>query len=102
MSIIWETKLFSFYQAIVIKPSNIRIWIHDKDIPKLTKVLWEGQGMRLRTETSNNPKVKRFLDSVPYVMVINQINYKKKLHFSNNNYILHVELNKTNSYSMYK
>lgn len=25
--------------------------------------------MRLRTETSNHPKVKKFLDSVPYLMV---------------------------------
>lgn len=57
------------YQAIVIKPSNIRIWIHDKDIGKLTQVLWEGQGNRLRTEMCSNSRVKRFLDAVPYVMV---------------------------------
>lgn len=53
---------------MVIKPSNIRIWIHDKDIGKLTKVIWEGQGMRLRTETSSNPKVRKFLESTPYLM----------------------------------
>lgn len=54
--------------GIVIKPSNIRIWIHDKDIGKLTRVLWEGQGNRLRTEISSNNRVKKFLDAVPYVM----------------------------------
>lgn len=60
---------FYFVIAIVIKPSNIRIWIHDKDIPKLTKVVWEGQGMRLKQEASSHPKVKRLLDSIPYIMV---------------------------------
>lgn len=55
--------------AIVIKPSNIRIWIHDKDIHKLTQVLWEGQGNRLRTEICSNNRVRKFLDAVPYVMV---------------------------------
>lgn len=52
-----------------IKPSNIRIWIHERDIGKLTKALWEGHGMRLRTESSNNVRVKKFLESVPYLMV---------------------------------
>ncbi|ETN58624.1 hypothetical protein AND_009781 [Anopheles darlingi] len=35
---------------------------------KLAKVLWAGQGMRLRTETSHHPKMKRFLECVPHVM----------------------------------
>lgn len=61
--------IFCCYIAIVIKPSNIRIWIHDKDIPKLTKVVWEGQGMRLKQEASSHPKVRRLLDSIPYIMV---------------------------------
>ncbi|KAJ6640937.1 hypothetical protein Bhyg_05870, partial [Pseudolycoriella hygida] len=56
--------------AIIIKPSNIRIWIHDKDIGKLARVLWEGQGNRLRTEVSSNTKVKKFLDAVPSIMNI--------------------------------
>ncbi|XP_037035918.1 uncharacterized protein LOC119074076 isoform X3 [Bradysia coprophila] len=56
--------------AIIIKPSNIRIWIHDKDIGKLARVLWEGQGNRLRTEVSSNNKVKKFLDAVPSIMNI--------------------------------
>jgi hypothetical protein len=32
-------------------------------------MLWEGHGGKLRVETSNNPRVKRFLDAVPYIMV---------------------------------
>uniref|UniRef100_A0A182JMH5 Uncharacterized protein n=1 Tax=Anopheles atroparvus TaxID=41427 RepID=A0A182JMH5_ANOAO len=52
----------------VIKPSNIRIWLHQKRMSKLAKVLWAGQGMRLRTETSHHPRMKRFLECVPHVM----------------------------------
>lgn len=59
--------------AIVIKPSNIRIWIHDKDVGKLSKVVWEGQGNRLRTEVSSNGKVKKFLEAVPFVMVCHSL-----------------------------
>uniref|UniRef100_A0A182NBZ6 Uncharacterized protein n=1 Tax=Anopheles dirus TaxID=7168 RepID=A0A182NBZ6_9DIPT len=51
-----------------IKPSNIRIWLHHKQMSKLAKVLWAGQGMRLRTETSHHPRMKRFLECVPHVM----------------------------------
>ncbi|XP_065081265.1 uncharacterized protein LOC135703850 [Ochlerotatus camptorhynchus] len=51
-----------------IKPSNIRIWLHQKQLAKLAKVIWAGQGMRLRTETSHHPKMKRFLECVPHVM----------------------------------
>ncbi|XP_043481026.1 uncharacterized protein LOC122510441 isoform X4 [Leptopilina heterotoma] len=50
------------------KPSNIRIWIHNKDIGKLQRVLWEGHGSKLRCETSNNPRVKKFLEAVPFIM----------------------------------
>lgn len=64
--------------AIVIKPSNIRIWIHDKDIGKLTQVLWEGQGNRLRTEMCSNKGVRKFLDAVPYVMVNFNLKKEKK------------------------
>lgn len=64
-----SSNFFFFFLAIVIKPSNIRIWIHDKDIGKLSRVLWEGQGNRLRTEVSSNGKVKKFLEAVPFVMV---------------------------------
>ncbi|XP_043487938.1 LOW QUALITY PROTEIN: uncharacterized protein LOC122514888 [Polistes fuscatus] len=50
------------------KPSNIRIWIHNRDIKKLQQVLWEGHGGKLRCETSNNPRVKKFLEAVPFIM----------------------------------
>uniref|UniRef100_A0A1I8P3T3 Uncharacterized protein n=1 Tax=Stomoxys calcitrans TaxID=35570 RepID=A0A1I8P3T3_STOCA len=51
-----------------VKLSTIRIWMHEKDIGKLTRILWAGQGNRLRQQASTNPKVKRFLSTVPYVM----------------------------------
>ncbi|KAK0085675.1 hypothetical protein PV325_004621 [Microctonus aethiopoides] len=51
------------------KPSNIRIWIHNRDITKLQRVLWEGHGSKLKLETSNNPRVRRFLEAVPFIMV---------------------------------
>ncbi|XP_053673512.1 uncharacterized protein LOC128723771 [Anopheles nili] len=54
--------------GIAIKPSSIRIWLHHKQMSKLAKVLWAGQGMRLRTETSHHPRMKRFLECVPHVM----------------------------------
>ena len=55
-------------EVLIIKPSNIRIWLHQKELSKLTKVLWEGQGMRLRSETSHHPKMKKFLECVPHIM----------------------------------
>lgn len=50
------------------KPSNIRIWIHNRDIGKLQQVLWEGHGSKLRCETSNNPRIRKFLEAVPFIM----------------------------------
>lgn len=55
-------------KALVIKPSNIRIWIHDKDTDKLMKVVLEGHGQKLRSEVASNTKVKRFLEYVPHFM----------------------------------
>lgn len=49
----------SLFSGLVVKPSNIRIWIHDRDIGRLKQVLWEGHGAKLRVETSNNPRVKK-------------------------------------------
>ncbi|XP_039956579.1 uncharacterized protein LOC120772186 isoform X8 [Bactrocera tryoni] len=51
-----------------VKLSTIRIWMHEKDIGKLTRILWAGQGSRLCQQASTNPRVKRFLAAVPYVM----------------------------------
>ncbi|XP_029157035.1 uncharacterized protein LOC114929616 isoform X1 [Nylanderia fulva] len=50
------------------KPSNIRIWIHNRDIGKLQHVLWEGHGSKLRCETSNNPRIRKFLEAIPFIM----------------------------------
>ncbi|XP_058794332.1 uncharacterized protein LOC131666023 isoform X2 [Phymastichus coffea] len=54
--------------SLDFKPSNIRIWIHNRDIGKLQQVLWEGHGAKLRCETSNNVRVRRFLEAVPFIM----------------------------------
>lgn len=55
--------------GLVVKPANIRIWIHDQDVGRLQQVVWEGFGDKLRTETSVHPSVKNFLNAVPYIMV---------------------------------
>ncbi|RZF31892.1 hypothetical protein LSTR_LSTR013296 [Laodelphax striatellus] len=55
-------------QELIVKPSNIRIWIHDRDLGRLQQVLWEGHGDKLLLETSHHPLVKRFLSAVPYIM----------------------------------
>lgn len=54
--------------GLIIKPSNIRIWIHQRDLGKLQRVLWDGHGAKLRTETCNHPRIKRFLEAVPHLM----------------------------------
>ncbi|XP_033251112.1 uncharacterized protein LOC117190137 isoform X3 [Drosophila miranda] len=51
-----------------VKLSTIRIWMHEKDIGKLTRILWAGQGHRLCQQASNNGRVKRFLAAAPHVM----------------------------------
>ncbi|XP_020709375.2 uncharacterized protein LOC105688504 isoform X5 [Athalia rosae] len=61
-------KLSTVKENLEFKPSNIRIWIHNRDIGKLQQVLWEGHGAKLRCETSSNPRVKRFLEAVPFIM----------------------------------
>ncbi|XP_026828989.1 uncharacterized protein LOC105283695 isoform X6 [Ooceraea biroi] len=55
-------------ESLDFKPSNIRIWIHNKDIGKLQQVLWEGHGCKLRCETSNHPRIRKFLEAVPCIM----------------------------------
>jgi hypothetical protein len=63
--------------GLVVTRANIRIWIHDRDLGRLQQMLWEGHGGKLRVETSNSPRVKRFLDAVPYIMVRNTQNIQK-------------------------
>lgn len=61
--------LFLFLIDIPIKPSNIRIWIHDRNIKQLSKVIWSGFGDKLLTETSKQVTVNKFLKAVPHIMV---------------------------------
>ncbi|XP_076640102.1 uncharacterized protein LOC143351908 isoform X2 [Colletes latitarsis] len=61
-------KTSSGKESLDFKPSNIRIWIHNRDLGRLQQVLWEGHGSKLRVETSNNPRVKKFLEAVPFIM----------------------------------
>jgi hypothetical protein len=51
-----------------ITRAQIRIWIHERDIPKLEQIVWDGQGGKLLLETTNNGKVRKFLDNVPHLM----------------------------------
>lgn len=62
-------KVVFMFTALDFKPSNIRIWIHNRDIGKLQQMLWEGYGTKLRCETSNNPRIRKFLEAVPFIMV---------------------------------
>lgn len=55
-------------QQLAVKPANIRIWIHQRDLGRLQKVLWDGHGAKLRTQTCNHPRIKRFLEAVPHLM----------------------------------
>ncbi|XP_025200048.1 uncharacterized protein LOC112597980 [Melanaphis sacchari] len=57
-------------QEVPIKPSNIRIWIHERNIKQLSKVIWSGLGDKLLTETSKQTTVNKFLKAVPYIMGI--------------------------------
>jgi len=51
-----------------ITRAQIRIWIHERDISKLENIVWSGNGDKLLTETTNNSKVRRFLDNVPHLL----------------------------------
>jgi hypothetical protein len=54
---------------VIVTRAHIRKWIHERDLGKLEKLLWAGHGERLLMETSASPRVRSFLESVPYVMV---------------------------------
>ena len=47
---------------------NIRTWIHDQDLAKLEKVVWEGNGHLLLKHTSSKPKIRKFIEAVPRLM----------------------------------
>lgn len=58
-----------FDPGLNFKKSNIRIWIHQRNLANLQQVVWEGHGSKLLVEHSNNHKIKKFLDGVPHIMV---------------------------------
>ena len=55
--------------GVDINNTNIRIWIHERDLESLEKVLWEGEGFTLIKHTSGHAKVRKFLEAVPRLMV---------------------------------
>lgn len=55
--------------GIEINNTNIRIWIHDQDLEKLEKVVWEGYGQLLIKHTSGHTKIRKFLEAVPRLLV---------------------------------
>ncbi|XP_030761565.1 uncharacterized protein LOC115886514 isoform X2 [Sitophilus oryzae] len=55
-------------ESLNFKKSNIRIWIHQRNLANLQQVVWEGHGSRLLVEHSNNPRVRKFLEAVPFIM----------------------------------
>lgn len=59
---------------VIVTRAHIRKWIHERDLGKLEKLMWAGHGERLLMETSASPRVRSFLESVPYVMVSDYIN----------------------------
>jgi hypothetical protein len=54
---------------LIVTRAHIRKWIHERDVGKLEKLLWAGHGDRLLMETSASPRIRSFLESVPYIMV---------------------------------
>ncbi|XP_065337942.1 uncharacterized protein LOC135938278 isoform X2 [Cloeon dipterum] len=55
---------------VIVTRAHIRKWIHERDLSKLEKLLWAGHGDRLLPETSASPKVRSFLESVPYILTV--------------------------------
>ncbi|XP_072948763.1 uncharacterized protein [Epargyreus clarus] len=47
--------------GLVKKRHNIRIWCHECDMGWLLRFMWEGHGVRLLSEVSIQPVVKKFL-----------------------------------------
>ncbi|XP_045475125.1 uncharacterized protein LOC123681009 isoform X3 [Harmonia axyridis] len=64
----FQTRRQPWRTCLNFKKSNIRIWIHQRNLGNLQQVVWEGNGSKLLPEHSNNPKIKKFLDAVPHIM----------------------------------
>ncbi|CAH1378850.1 unnamed protein product [Tenebrio molitor] len=63
-----SSKSAAHHESLNFKKSNIRIWIHQRNLANLQQVVWEGHGSKLLVEHSNNPKIKKFLEAVPHIM----------------------------------
>lgn len=55
--------------GVEVNQSKIRVWIHEQDLESLEKVLWEGEGFALLKHTSGHPKIRKFLEAAPRLMV---------------------------------
>ena len=58
----------SYHLGMEVNNMNIRTWIHDKDVEKLEKVVWEGNGHLLLKHSSAHTKIRKFLEAVPRLM----------------------------------
>ena len=61
-------KFLSYHLGMEVNNMNIRTWIHDKDVEKLEKVVWEGNGHLLLKHSSAHTKIRKFLEAVPRLM----------------------------------
>lgn len=59
----------NIFPGMEINPTNIRIWIHERDISNLERVVWEGYGHLLTGQTSSHSKIRKFLEATPKLMV---------------------------------
>ena len=64
-----EKTLSILFSGLEINSTNIRIWIHEKDLGCLERVVWEGQGQQLLGQTTGHNKIRRFLEATPKLMV---------------------------------
>ena len=58
-----------FFSGAEVSGGKIRTWIHEQDLESLEKVLWEGEGFALLQHTTGHPKIKKFLEAAPRLMV---------------------------------
>ena len=62
--------MLSYFSGKEINNNSIRTWIHAQDVAALERVLYEGEGNLLLKHASAHPKTRKFLESVPKLMVI--------------------------------
>ena len=67
----FDFTLFTFL-GLEINSTNVRIWIHEKDLESLEAVVYEGHGNMLLSQSAGNVKIRKFLETVPKLMVRNR------------------------------